>query len=678
MKKAFIFSCMLILSATWAYSQVNYIFSASVGTYNSLGGATTATLTAAYPNVKTILDESFSNDIPIGFTFQYNGINYTKIHLNANGFAALGAQFVSSSSIDPSYDVNDLRAGNGYKGAVRPILAPFWDNLQLGSTSDITYMTQNSAPNRVFTVQWNNVGWQGGASAISFQIKLYETSNLVDFVYRSEGGAGGANRSASIGITSEISRKTLFEVDSLSFISVKSTNNSPLISTSVETDDLATKPISGQVYRFTPDACMPPSGIILASCGTSEANLRWTALQGSNSFQYALSNVDVQPVVGTTGTVTNIKFSSLVPKTDYYFYIKSSCGTLWNKFTFRTTATAELPYTEGFENTLENNIPDNMSSQAYSNDFADIFWQTTDLLPSASGSKAAVNSAPFAVANTWLYTPAINLIANHIYTLSYKNSTTGSSQTLEVKYGTMVGEDSMKNIINLDNAITNTSYQTKSFNFTPVVSGQYLLGFKYKSKVNNDLLLLDDISLNDTGVLPVELVFFKAKLVSDNEVKLTWQTKSEINSSHFNIERSKDGINFEIIGKTFSRGGNTETNYEYYDRKPLFDVSYYRLTQVDKDGKPTPSNTESISMKAYYALNLYPNPSSKEVFVKMENTDNVVIRVFSMIGQEMSVKNDVLSKHEIRITPTQTLTAGIYMVSVSSKTETRVLKWLVL
>lgn len=677
MRKLFILLSML-LSSYLGNAQLNYSFSANSGGYNVLNGGITAVLTAANPGGKTLQDESFSNNVPIGFTFQYNGANYSKIHLNSNGFAALGSTFVSNSTTEPSYQINDLRAGNGYKGAIRPILAPFWDDLTLPSASAVSYKTENSAPNRIFTVQWNSVGWQSSEASISFQIKLYETTNIIDFIYRSEGGNGGTNKSASIGITSETSRKTLFDLDSLSIISLKSTSNAPLTSTTDESDDISTKPANGQVYRFSPNTCMPPSGILLAGCSASEANLRWTALQGSNSYEYALSNIDVQPVAGTTGSTTDAKFSSLTPNTPYYFYIKSSCGTSWNRFVFKTAAKAGLPYAENFENTSENQLPDNMSSQEYSNNFADIFWQTTNLIASASGSKAAVNSAPFTDANSWLYTPAIDLIGNNQYELSYKNSTSGSSHILEVRYGIMVGEDSMKNVININNAITNTSYEPKSHLFFPSKSGQYIIGFKYKSNLTNELFLLDDISLKATGVLPVSLVYFKAKLNNDTEVKLTWQTKNEANSSHFLLERSKDGINFETFGRTNSRGGNKETDYEYYDRKPLPDVSYYRLTQVDNDGKPTRLNTEIISMKAYYTLDLYPNPSSKEVFVRMENTDNIAIRVFSLTGQSISINQNVLSKHEVKITPSQSLKPGIYMVSVASKTETRVLKWVVL
>lgn len=678
MKKLLVFMSAL-LSCYLSVAQVHYSFSSSSGTYNSLSGGTTAPLVAAYPSIKTLLDESFANNIPIGFVFQYNGINYSSIHLNANGFASLGSPFLSSATINPSYELNDLRAGNGYKATSRPFLAPFWDNLLLNSASDITYKTENAAPNRVFTAQWNNCIWQSGAGAISFQIKLYETTNVIDFVYKPEADAGGANKSASIGITSEKSRKTLFDLDSMSFVSLNSTTASPLISTLSETDDISTKPASGQIYKFTPIACMPPSGIKLSSCSTSEANITWTALQGATSYQYALSNVDVEPFTGTNSALTALNFKNLSPGTVYYFYIKSTCGTVWNKLKFKTSSIVTLPYIEDFESTLENQLPEKMSSQELSNDFADIFWQTTNLLPGAgSSSKAAVNGSPFTTAKTWLYTAAFNLVANNQYNLTFKCSTTGATNALEVKYGTMTGEDMMANVIFANDAIVNTSYETKSFNFTPTTSGEYVIGFKYKSAVNNDLFLIDDIEVKATGVLPVGLTLFTAKLVNNKEVKLDWQTKSETNASHFNIERSVDGEKFEKIGEVKCTGGNVETNYQFYDRNPLSDVSYYRLNQVDKDYKTYPSHIETIKMKSYFAMDLYPNPSAKDVFLRIEKADGVNIKVFSLTGQEIAINKQIINKNEIKISPTQTLPSGIYMVNVSSKTETRVLKWVVL
>lgn len=668
----------MLLSSYLSNAQLNYSFSASSGAYNTLNGGTAAVLTAANPGVKTLQDESFSNNVPIGFVFQYNGINYSKIHLNCNGFASLGTPFLSSTTLNPSYEINDLRAGNGYKGATRPFLAPFWDNLLLNSVADITYRTENSAPNRIFTAQWNNVIWGSGAGAISFQIKLYETTNVVDFIYKSEAEVEGPNNSASIGITSEKSRKTLFEVDSTNFISLKSVTANPLISSKIETETINVKPATGQIYKFTPNACMPPSGIVLIGASSSEASLQWTALQGATSYQYAISNIDVEPFTGTTSALTAINVKSLTPGTTYYFYIKNSCGTLWNKFTFKTSNIAELPFAEDFENTIENQIPLTMSSQELSSDFGDIFWQTTNLLPAASGNKVAINASPFTSAKTWMYTPAFNLLANNQYNLTFKTSSTGSTNVLEVWYGKMIGDGSMTNLIKAENALVNTSYQINSYNFTPTISGEFAIGFKYKSEVNNDIFLLDDITLKPTGVLPVGLAFFKAKLVNDKQVRLDWQTLNEVDASHFNIERSSDAANFETIGRVECKGGSKITNYDFFDKNPLSDVSYYRLKQIDKNSEFKYSHPETIKMKSFFAMNLYPNPSSKEVFVKIEKNDGLVIRVFSMTGQEMPVNQQILNKNLIKITPTNSLYPGIYLVNVSSKTETRILKWIVL
>ncbi len=677
MKKLLIFLTIL-LSSYLSKAQMNYAFAPQAGSYSLLAGGANATLVAAYPGTKSNLDESFANNVPLGFTFQFNGINYTQIHLNVNGFASLGSAFISSTTLDPSYNVNDLRSGNGYKGALRPILAPFWDDLQLTTANDITYKIDNAAPNRVFTAQWANVAWQGGSAAISFQIKLYESTNVVEFIYNNEAAEGGTNKSASIGITTENNNQNI-ELDSLNFMSLSASTAMATASSITETETINTKPANGQIYRFTPNACMPPSGILLNSCGTNEANLSWTALQGATSYVYALSNIDVQPFAGTTTSAVTANFKNLSSNTYYYFYIKTACGSVWNRYKFKTSVIANLPYTQSFENTLENRIPDDMTSQTYSNGFADIFWQTSNLLTAASGTKAAINASPFTPSKTWLYTPTFNLIAGAEYELSYKNSTTGATHILDVKYGKMTGEAAMLNSIFAGNAIVNTAYETKSFKFTPTVSGEYNIGFNYKAEVNNDLFLLDDIELKATGVLPVLFAFFKAKLQNNQEVKLNWQTKNEVNASHFMIQRSVDGINFETIGRINCKGtGTGDTDYDYYDRNPLPDISYYRLKQFDKDGKSFDTNVETIKLKTLFATSLYPNPSSKEVFVKIENTADVSVRVFNISGQEINVKLNILSKNEIKITPNQALSSGIYLVNISSKTGTIVLKWMVL
>ncbi|MFK7954170.1 MAG: T9SS type A sorting domain-containing protein [Ekhidna sp.] len=87
----------------------------------------------------------------------------------------------------------------------------------------------------------------------------------------------------------------------------------------------------------------------------------------------------------------------------------------------------------------------------------------------------------------------------------------------------------------------------------------------------------------DGVTLPVELLYFNAESNLDG-VQLEWSTASELNNSHFSIERSIDQVNFNVIAQI--SGNGTTSNQQYYsfkDYKPG-SVNYYRLIQYDYDG----------------------------------------------------------------------------------------------
>lgn len=92
-------------------------------------------------------------------------------------------------------------------------------------------------------------------------------------------------------------------------------------------------------------------------------------------------------------------------------------------------------------------------------------------------------------------------------------------------------------------------------------------------------------SFTTAGPVPVKLTGFQATVLN-KEVKLTWSTVAEINSSHFVIQRSNDGIHFNNIG-TIQAAGNSQVtmHYTYFDKNPLNGVLFYRLQQLDKDGQ---------------------------------------------------------------------------------------------
>lgn len=132
---------------------------------------------------------------PIGFTVRYAGTNYTSAVISTNGWISL-----NGSSGTSTWDNANLFA----TADPNTTLAPWWDDLNDDNTSSVSYKTEGSAPNRVFTTEWNRVKTYIGATTkarISFQVKLYETTNVIEFSYGAfESGTQNAGESASIGL----------------------------------------------------------------------------------------------------------------------------------------------------------------------------------------------------------------------------------------------------------------------------------------------------------------------------------------------------------------------------------------------------------------------------------------------------------------------------------------------
>ena len=680
---------LFIFIQHFSFGQINYQHSNHNSPFVLLTSDTSINLTAAYPSAKSMLDESFANQIPIGFDFYYNGEKYNVIHLNTNGFASLGAPFLQSNT-DPQYDINELRNPVAYKGAIRPILAPFWDNLQLSDMANITYKTEGTAPNRTFIAQWKNMIWQnGGPDGLSFQLRLYESSNIIRFHYGTGPGSIGVNPGASIGITSDKNKTEDPEAETPYYISLNGSGNASLAYDSIETDVINTKPANGQEFRFTPLACVPPNHIKLLSQNANAVTLSWLGSNAGANYQMALSNIDVEPTVGTTVSATSHTFSNLAPNTVYFFYIKESCGSAWKKFRFKTSTRATLPYNQGFESGLDIDLPADISSQTLANDFAGMHWQNSHLLNAASGSKKAINSARFAKADSWLYTPAIPLQVGGVYQLSFKYSRTAASDIglmmtpnlkILVKYGFGTGNTGMIDTIVFLNNISNNSYNTQISTFSPSSSGDYILGFGFQSDVTDAIVLLDDIQVTVLSVpLPLRLLSFDAKLNAQEEVDLTWTTSHEENVSHFEAEHSTDGKTFSTLGKIPANKPDDDitNHYQLTHPNPVNGHNYYRLKMVDLDGKFEYSPLRWVDLSDELVTLLYPNPSGYEVFLKMPGVKDASILVYNLEGKMLNAQFANFSENECKISLNAQVSSGIYLVAVSTKTETRILKWMI-
>src|ERR1051326_2763316 len=186
-----VFLFLIFLSSNFAFGQFSsYNFSASSGTFSYVTGYTPVTLTGNN-------DDGWANGIPIGFTFNYDGINYTTTNVCTDGF-------ISFTTLSGSWPGN-TSSGSVSTGANRPAICPLWDDL---TVTEIRYVTTGSAPNRVFTIEFNNCYWnfQASSPVITFQIKLYETTNSIDFVYNQEAGTYyNGSSGATIGLSAAAS-----------------------------------------------------------------------------------------------------------------------------------------------------------------------------------------------------------------------------------------------------------------------------------------------------------------------------------------------------------------------------------------------------------------------------------------------------------------------------------------
>ncbi|RRN76558.1 hypothetical protein EIM50_24070, partial [Pseudoxanthomonas sp. SGD-10] len=101
----------------------------------------------------------------------------------------------------------------------------------------------------------------------------------------------------------------------------------------------------------------------------------------------------------------------------------------------------------------------------------------------------------------------------------------------------------------------------------------------------------------DLSPLPVSLINFTAQAQA-NQAKLSWQTAQESNNKEFIIYRSSDGINFTAIARVNGAGNSSDLkNYYYDDKSPLNGNNYYKLVQIDLNGKETELGIRVVSFE---------------------------------------------------------------------------------
>lgn len=203
-------------------------------------------------------------------------------------------------------------------------------------------------------------------------------------------------------------------------------------------------------------------------------------------------------------------------------------------------------------------------------------------------------------------------------------------------------------------------------NLAAATASQTLTDFKiYMNNPNgNSAVTIDDIEiLTGASALPVSLTNFTAKKTGTTN-QLTWATEAETNNKGYDVERQSANGTWAALG--FVNGTGKASTYTFEDKGPL-SISYYRLRQVDFDGKETLSKVVSVSQDSKGSISITPNPTSDKVniILTQTNVDNqeATLILFDMTGRQVLTQRTTSDNLQLDLS---NLAKGVYLLTVQS------------
>ncbi len=289
-----------------------YSFSQTTGAYTAITGG-------------TVVGDSATNEanftaLPIGFTFYFNGLSRTTFSINANGYVVFGTTGLSSHTV----------ISTGLGGSTNVIAGLNYDiRGQLGS--EIMYRTIGSAPNRTLVVQWKNFRTNNSTGEnLNFQIRLNETSNIINVVYGS--CTLVTSNTAQVGLKGG-SNADFNNRSATNTVNTWATSTAGVLNTDSMQLQSGYKPASGLTYTWQPSVPAAPLTISFSPITPTSITVNWVDNSTDESaFEVYMSDDNVTfnlmtTVNSTTGAATgdpyNYPVTGLLSNTQYWFRVYS-------------------------------------------------------------------------------------------------------------------------------------------------------------------------------------------------------------------------------------------------------------------------------------------------------------------------------------------------------------------
>ena len=475
------------------------------------------------------------------------------------------------------------------------------------------------------------------------------------------------------------------------------------------------------IHGLTVFPCQSPKKVNFSNISHNNARVVWTPPTVANTpsaYEVYYSTSRIKPTAASTPSVVNITdtqrvLSSLLSNTMYYVWLRSQCGTsgssLWTKVDSFLTLCAPVTaptiaeqFSGGFNPTCWDYANGSLSNPTQ---FAliDTFlpgikkWLKKPYLNQPGGTDFSARVGFFDdTLRDWLISPPYNLGTAHNNSLEFDMALTTNGSTSQGFFAT---DDKFMVVISTDEGLTWRSTNTlQTWAYPDFISntGQHVIiplsaysgiiriGFYVQSTVTNTApnLFIDNVKISLS--LPVKLLEFTGKKEGTTTL-LKWRTATEQNNRGFELQRAPSNSPPAAEGlppfatlafvPTKANGGNSTSklSYAYTDKNPprRSRGAYYRLKQVDFDGKFTYSNVVFIKEEAVTELALsalFPNPTKQLLNIVLETPagQKVQIIIADIAGKIVQQQTlELVKGTNNKVMNVAALAKGTYIIKLS-------------
>jgi hypothetical protein len=184
------------------------------------------------------------------------------------------------------------------------------------------------------------------------------------------------------------------------------------------------------------------------------------------------------------------------------------------------------------------------------------------------------------------------------------------------------------------------------------------------------------VTITVANLLPITLLTFQARPQAGG-ILLEWRTAAELNNDYMAVERSADGRVFDEIGRVPGQGDSyAPRSYSFRDEYPLRGINYYRLRQVDYDGRMEYHPIITVAFEAAGGLSLeaFPSPAAEELRLRWSARDLAgardvaVLRLYDIQGRPLG-EYPVSGAGGVFYLPVKGLAPGVYLVELWQRGE---------